>query len=95
MSSPPIRAHIPNSFDIVAHLSPCIILNLHACEFGGQVEEFLTVEGADLSHGLDVVAGHDLGGDMWPDAVEGLESFLFDVVLGRCYFTMACEYGVP
>jgi hypothetical protein len=86
MSSAPICAHIPKSFDIVAHLPPRIVLNLHAGEFGGQVEQFLTVEGADLRHGLDIVAGHDLGGDMWADAVEGLKSFLLDDVLGWCCF---------
>jgi hypothetical protein len=39
----------------------------------------LTVERADLRHGLYVVACHDLGGDVWSDAVEGLESFLFKI----------------
>jgi len=72
MPSAAIRAHVPESFDIVAHLPPRIVLNLHACEFGGQVEQFLTIEGTDLRQRLDVVAGHDLGGDVWPDGVEGL-----------------------
>ena len=84
MSTPAIRACILEAADIVEHLAPQVVFNLHAGQRGGQLEDLLVGELADGGGGVDVVAGHEAGADGGADAEEGLEGFLGGVLDGLC-----------
>jgi hypothetical protein len=66
-----ITPYVPQPLDVVQHLSPLVVLNLHAGEVGCQIQELLVLELADLGALVYVVFGHDLGGDDGANAEEG------------------------
>lgn len=76
MSSTPVCTHILQSPDIFLHFSPQIVLDLHVCEVGGELEDSRGLEGSDFGPRVDVVAGHDALAHLGADAVEGLERAL-------------------
>lgn len=59
VSSSPVRAHIPQSHDVVLDLSPQIVLNLHARKLRRKVLARAFLQAADLRPRLDVKACHD------------------------------------
>ena len=74
MPYPAITPDIPQSLDIVQHLPPLVVLDLHARQLGRQLQQLLVGQLADLGPLVDVVFGHDLGGDDGADAEEGGEA---------------------
>ena len=72
----PVRPDIPQPRDIIPHLPPQVVLDLHGRQLGRDVEDRLIFEGADARGGVDVEAREHVAGYLRADAVEVLEGFL-------------------
>jgi hypothetical protein len=81
--SPPICAHVFQTSDVLLHLSPQIVLNLHVRELGGKVQDGRVLQTADLRPRVDVEPSHDALRNLGADAEEALEGTLRDLDL-RC-----------
>lgn len=75
MSPPTITPHIPQSPNVLPHLPPQIILNLHRGQLGRELEDFRGGKGGEARGGVDEEFGEDGGGGGGAEAVEGLEGF--------------------
>lgn len=73
MPSSTICAHIPQSPNIVLHLPPQIVLNLHVRQLGRQIHDCCIFQTADFRPRVDVEFRHDALRDRGPDAEEGFE----------------------
>jgi hypothetical protein len=70
----PIAPDISQTLDIVQHLPSLVVLNLHASQFGRQLQQLLVGQLANLGTLVDVMFSHDLGGNHGTDAKEGCEA---------------------
>jgi hypothetical protein len=76
MSPSPIRPRLFQPLNIIQHLPSEIVLDLHVCEGGGDVEDLLVAELANFGRFVDVEAGEEAAGGVGADAEEGFEGFL-------------------
>lgn len=76
MSSSSVCSRIPQSFDIIQNASSQVVLDLHVCEGGGQVERLFRFQFGDFGTGVDMEAGHEVRGCLGTDTEEGADGFL-------------------
>lgn len=83
MSPTPIRPRIPETLNILQHLSPQVVLDLHAVERGVELEDLCLREFTDAGGVVEVEAGHEAGGGEGTDAEEGLEGLFDEAAFGE------------
>lgn len=80
MTPTTVRPRLLHSLDIIQHLSPEIILDIHLGKHGREIEDLLVGELAHSAGRVDVKAREEARGDIVADPEEGLDGFLGVVV---------------
>lgn len=83
MTPTTVRPRLLHPLNIIQHLSPQIILDVHLGQHGREIEDLLVRELADSAGRVDVKAGEEARGDIVADSKEGLDGFLGVIV--SCY----------
>jgi len=73
MPPTPVRAHIPQPFDVVLHLALQVRFDRHLRQFAGQTVDLFLAQAADARGLVDVEFRHELRADLGAQAVEGFE----------------------
>lgn len=92
MSPTTVSTGIPQSLDIIQHLSAEVVLDLHFRQRRCEFEHLLVGELADLGRRVDIEAGHEPGGVLRTNAEEGLEGLLY---MGEKKRRLVCNSGFP